>query len=82
MRSALKNRVHAILAKHGITREHSDLFGKGGRAVPRRAGAARGARAQRLDSLIALIYDFDREIDATTQEIDQRAKADDRVDVL
>jgi transposase len=31
MRSAVKNRVHAILAKHGIAREHSDLFGKGGR---------------------------------------------------
>jgi transposase len=31
MRSAVKNRVHAILAKHGITSEHSDLFGKGGR---------------------------------------------------
>jgi transposase len=31
MRSAVKNRVHAILAKHGITHEHSDLFGKGGR---------------------------------------------------
>lgn len=23
--------VHAILAKHGITRQHTDLFGKGGR---------------------------------------------------
>ena len=32
MRSALKNRVHAILAKHGATREHSDLFGKAGPA--------------------------------------------------
>ena len=31
MRSAVKNRVHAILAKHGIANEHSDLFGKGGR---------------------------------------------------
>jgi transposase len=46
MPSALKNRVHAILAKHGITREHSDLFGKGGRefspalsCARRRAGA-------------------------------------------
>ena len=31
MRSAIKNRVHAILAKHGIIHQHSDLFGKGGR---------------------------------------------------
>jgi transposase len=40
MRSAIKNRVHAILAKHGIANEHSDLFGKGGRVflVTRRVG--------------------------------------------
>lgn len=81
MRSALKNRVHAILAKHGITREHSDLFGKGGRQFLAGLELREGPRA-RLDSLIALICDFDREIDATSKEIDQRAKADDRVDVL
>ena len=45
MRSAVKNRVHAILAKHGIIHQHSDLFGKGGRRVPRRARAARRAAA-------------------------------------
>ncbi len=28
MRTALKNRVHALLARHGIAVEHSDLFGK------------------------------------------------------
>jgi len=81
MRSALKNRVHAILAKHGITREHSDLFGKGGRQFLS-ALELREAPRRRLDSLIALICDFDREIEATTKEIDQRAKADDRVPVL
>ena len=42
----------------------------------------RDAPRRRLDSLIALICDFDREIDQTTTEIEQRAKADDRVDVL
>ena len=81
MRSALKNRVHAILAKHGITREHSDLFGKGGRQFLAALELREAPRA-RLDSLIALICDFDREIEATSKEIDQRAKADDRVDVL
>ena len=81
MRSAVKNRVHAILAKHGIAREHSDLFGKGGREFL--AGLElRDAPRRRLDSLIALICDFDREIETTTAEIEQRAKADDRVDVL
>jgi transposase len=81
MRSALKNRVHAILAKHGITREHTDLFGKGGRLFLADL-QLRDAPRRRLDSLLALIDDFTREIQATTEEIDQRAKADDRVDVL
>lgn len=35
-----------------------------------------------MDSLIALIDDFDREITDTTREIEQRAREDDRVDVL
>jgi transposase len=81
MRSAVKNRVHAILAKHGIAREHSDLFGKGGRQFLA-ALELRDAPRRRLDSLIALIEDFDREIEQTTREIDQCAQADDRVDVL
>jgi transposase len=81
MRSAVKNRVHAILAKHGIANEHSDLFGKGGREFL--AGLElRDAPRRRLDSLISLICDFDREIQTTTEEIEQRAKADDRVEVL
>jgi transposase len=81
MRSAVKNRVHAILAKHGIAREHSDLFGKGGREFL--AGLElRDAPRRRLDSLMSLICDFDREIETTTHEIEERAKADDRVDVL
>ena len=81
MRSALKNRVHAILAKHGITRQHSDLFGKGGRQFLGELELREPPR-RRLDSLLALIDDFDREIEQTTKEIDQRARADDRVDVL
>jgi transposase len=47
MRTAPKNRVHAILAKHGITREHSDLFGKAGRQFLASA-PLRDAPARRL----------------------------------
>jgi transposase len=81
IRSALKQRVGAILAKHGIARPYSNLFGPGGlrfldelelREAPRR----------RLDGLLSLIADFDREIDATSREIDQRAEADPYVEVL
>ena len=58
-----------------------DTAGKGGREVLA-ALELRDAPRRRLDSLIALICDFDREIEQTTVEIEQRAKADDRVDVL
>jgi transposase len=81
MRSALKNRVHATLARHGVTRQHSDLFGKGGRLFLAEL-ELREAPRRRLDSLIALIDDFTREIEQTTVEIDRRAKEDDRVNVL
>ena len=81
MRSAVKNRVHAILAKHGIANEHSDLFGKGGREFLEQL-QLRDAPRRRLDSLMSLICDFDREIEATTREIEEQAKADDRVEVL
>jgi transposase len=81
MRSAIKNRVHAILAKHGITRQHTDLFGKGGREFLAQL-ELRDAPRRRLDSLLSLVGDFDREITETTKEIEQRAKTDDRVDVL
>ena len=81
MRSAIKNRVHAILARHGVTHQHSDLFGKAGR---RFLGTVelREAPRQRQDSLLALLEHFDREIDACAKEIDRLAKADERVKVL
>jgi transposase len=81
LRSALKNRVHALLAKHGVQRGHADLFGPGGdeflaalelREPPRR----------RLESSLALIADFDREIESATGEIDALAERDDGVEVL
>lgn len=81
MRTALKNRVHAQLARHGIQRRHSDLFGLGGREFLRGLGLREEPR-QRVDSLLALIDDFDREIETVTVEVDARAKADERVEVL
>jgi transposase len=81
MRSALKNRVHALLARQGIQNEHADLFGQGGRRflgeLPLREPARR-----RLDSLLSLIGDFDREIELAKREIDALARHDPRVDVL
>src|SRR4051795_2942249 len=81
MRAALKNRIHAILAKHGVTRQHSDLFGKGGRRFLTELELREGPR-RRLDSTLALIGDFTREIDATSREIAARASDDPYVPVL
>ena len=81
MRSALKNRVSAVLAKNGIERPYSDLFGLGGLRFLAELELREGPR-RRLDSTLALIADFTREIDATSREIDARAHDDPYVPVL
>jgi transposase len=81
MRSALKNRVSAVLAKNGIQRPYSDLFGPGGLRFLAEVELRDGPR-RRLDSTLALIGDFTREIDATSREIDARASDDPYVPVL
>ena len=81
MRSALKNRVSAVLAKNGIERPYSDLFGPGGLQFLTALELREGPR-RRLDSTLALIGDFTREIDATGREIDARAHEDPYVPVL
>jgi transposase len=81
MRTALKNRVHALLARQGIQRARADLFGPGGRRFLDGLQLRPDPRA-RLETLLRLIADFDREIDALAHEIDRRAKHDPRVDVL
>ena len=81
IRSALKQRVGAVLAKHGIARPYSNLFGVGGSRFLAELELREGPR-RRLDSLLALIRAFDAEIEATTREIEQRASEDAYVDVL
>ena len=81
LRTSIKNRVHALLARQGILPEHTDLFGKAGREYLATLELPDGPR-RRLDSLLTLISDFDRETTQTTGEIDQRARADERVKLL
>jgi transposase len=73
MRTSLKNRVSAILAKHGIAAPYSDMFGVGGTRFLAELELRESPR-RRLDSHLALITDFTREIDATSREIDARAE--------
>jgi transposase len=81
MRSALKNRVHALLARQGIQTGHGDLFGKGGRRFLSELPLREPPR-RRLESLLSLIDDFDREIALAKQEIEALAVEDPRVEVL
>jgi transposase len=81
MRSALKNRVGAILAKQGIQRPYSDMFGPAATRFLDDLELREGPR-RRLDSTLALIADFTRELDQTTREIEARAKEDPYVEVL
>jgi len=59
-RVALKQRVGAILAKHGVARPYSDLFGPGGLRFLEQLELREGPR-RRLDSLLSLIGDLDRD---------------------
>ena len=81
LRTALKNRVHAVLARRGVQRRHSDLFGPGGRAFLAGLPLARAQR-ERLQQLLRLIDAFDSEIAALAHEVDERAQHDQRVALL
>jgi transposase len=81
MRTSLKNRVHALLARQGILPTHSDLFGKAGREFLAALELPEGPR-RRLDSILGLIDDLDREVGKATRGIDARARADERVATL
>jgi transposase len=81
MRSGLKNRVHALLARHGVQQPHADLFGRAGREFLEQLELREEPR-RRLEALLRLIADFDREVAALSAEIDQRARRDRRVRVL
>jgi transposase len=56
LRTSVKNRVHALLARQGILPDHTDLFGTAGREFLAAVALPDGPR-RRLDSLISLIGD-------------------------
>src|SRR5271166_326062 len=81
MRTALKNRVHATLARQGVRNDHADLFGRAGREFLGGLELRKPTR-RRIESILSLIDDFDRELASTTGEIEACAKADERVPML
>jgi transposase len=67
-RSALKNRVHAILFQHGVPSPTSDLFGAGGRALLERL-ALPAPWASTLGASLELIDVLDEQIAACEVEL-------------
>jgi len=74
LQTRVKNRVHTLLAKRGVTLPgHSDLFGAAGRqwlttlALPEPYGAMRTRYLTVLDQLRNQIRDVERTIDQTVQ---------------
>jgi transposase len=81
LRTGAKNRVHALLARHGLSCPRADLFGVAGRAWL--AGAPlRAEPRRRVEALCRVVDDLGREIDALAAEIEERATADPRVEAL
>jgi len=81
MRSSLKQRIGAILAKRGIQRPYSDMFGPAATRFLAELELPEAPR-RRMLSTLALVGDFTREINITTEEIDARATEDPYVEVL
>jgi transposase len=72
-RSALKNRVHAILFQHGVPNPHRDLFGAGGRCLLTRLEPW----ASTINASLALIDQLDEQINECEREL-RRLGADHR----
>jgi len=81
LRTSLKNRVHALLDKLGITHPYSDLFTPTGIAFLKQL-TLRPVYRQALDNYLALIAEFEQRITAATQEIKQLLEPDERAERL
>jgi transposase len=74
-RTAIKNRVHALLAKEGLNSPYTDLFGKSGRAWLGDLPLAESKRT-RLDAFVRVLDSIQAEIKSGEATIQQKAKAD------
>jgi transposase len=67
-RSALKNRLQAILFRHGLPNPHRDLFGAGGRALLTRLELPEPWAAS-VEASLALIEELDEQIARRQREL-------------
>lgn len=74
LRTSLKNKVHGILLKRGLSCPYKDAFGKAGR-VWLRGVKLEDTFRQALDGYLELIEAVDKKVEESEKEIEQRVKA-------
>lgn len=80
-RTQLKNKIHTILSKNGISSPFSNLFGKGGLQFLRDI-ELRACYREALDGYLEVIDQLDIRIQEVSSEIDQKAKLDKQAKLL
>ena len=81
LRTGLKNKVHALLDKLGISHQFTDLFGPAGRRFLSQL-KLRPVYQEELTNYLALVDDIECRIVAATKEIKQQLKPDPRAVLL
>ena len=81
IRTGLKNRVHAVVDKLGISHPFSDLFGLAGRKFLRSL-KLRPVYQQQLDNYLGLLEEVERRLKAVTLEIRAMVRPDPRAELL
>ena len=81
IRTMVKNQVHAIVGKHGLTCSHSDMFGKGGCEWLRNLQLPSPDRLI-LDNHLTHLQSLNQQTDRVNEEIHSKACEDEDVRLL
>lgn len=81
IRTRIKNKIHAVLIKNGLNSIYSDVFGKRGREWLNSV-EVRPVYRLTVDGYLRIIDFLNEQIKPVTREIDTKAKADHRAQLL
>jgi transposase len=81
LRTGLKNKVHALVDKLGISHQFADLFGPAGRRFLSQL-QLRPVYQEEMNNYLALVDDIERRIVVATKEIKRQLKPDPRAKLL
>ena len=81
LRSAVKNRIHALLHRFGILQTHSDLFGKQGRQFLQQLDLPPASRAV-LDGCLQVLDEIVRQIKAVEEWMEENLIEDQTIGLL